>query len=208
MHELEQLRAADVVAAGHCVQVTFDFTRRSHIGLQDLEQLFIALAAFEELHDRDAQPFFENLARLGGENSSADIGAVASVGKQCDHFAVAKNRRGDRDIVDLPRRLPRIVGDQHVARRQLVRWKRREKVLHRSRHGIDMARRATERLSDHSALRIKHAARQVLAFADDRAESRTNQRVLLLIGDGEEAIPNHFQRHRIDGLSFHGSTPR
>ncbi len=147
----------------------------------------IGLAAVKQLHDRDAQPLFEYLARLGGKNPPADVGAVAGVGEQRDQFAVAKNRRGDRDVVDLSGGLPGIVGDQHVAGRELLRRKRREKMFHRRRHGVDMARRAADRLRDHAPFGVEHAAGKILAFAHDGAERGADQRVLLLVGHRQES---------------------
>src|SRR5205809_8109280 len=84
VHHFQERSPASVVARGLRIKIADHFVGLTHVDPNDLHESLVGLATVEELHDRDAQPFFENLARLGGENSSADIGAVASVGKQCD----------------------------------------------------------------------------------------------------------------------------
>ena len=182
VHHFEQRPAAGFVARGLGVKIADHFVGLAHVGADDLHENLVGLAAVEQLHDRDAQPLFEDFPRFGGKNPPADVGAMAGVGEQGDQLAVLEDRRGDGDVVDLPGGLPRIVGDQHVARRQPVRRKRREKMFHRCRHGVDMAGRAADRLRDHPPLGVEHAAGQVLAFAHDGAEGGADQRVLLLVG--------------------------
>src|SRR5882672_7536854 len=81
IHHFQQRPPAGLVARGLSVKIADHFVRLAHVG------------ALDQLHDRNAQPLFENFARFGGKDPPADIGAVAGVGEQCDELAVAKNRR-------------------------------------------------------------------------------------------------------------------
>src|SRR5947207_11100403 len=64
----------------------------------DLHENLIRLAALEQFHDRNAQPFLEDLARLGGENPPADIRAVAGIGEERDEPPVFENRSEERRV--------------------------------------------------------------------------------------------------------------
>src|SRR5207245_9368543 len=57
-HELKQLRAANVIAAGHGVQVTLDFARGTHIAPNNFPELLVALTTHEELCNRNVETFF------------------------------------------------------------------------------------------------------------------------------------------------------
>ena len=83
------------------VEIADCFFGRAHVGAHDRDQILVDLAADEELHDRDAQALFEDLARLGGEDTAADVGRVAGVGEVGDHATVDEDRREDGHIVDL-----------------------------------------------------------------------------------------------------------
>ena len=109
---------------------TVCMTWLAHIGANDLHEHAIRLAGLEQFHDRNAQSFFENLPRFGRKNAPANIGAVAGIREQRRQFALAKNRRRNRDVVDLTRGLPWIVGNQHISGREPFRRERRQEMFH------------------------------------------------------------------------------
>ena len=54
------------------------------------------------------------VARTRADAVAADIGVMDRRSEECDHLAVAENRREHRDIEEMTGRQPRIVGDQDV----------------------------------------------------------------------------------------------
>jgi hypothetical protein len=52
-------------------------------------------------------------------------------------------------------------------------------------------------LGNHLPAGIEYPAGQVLRLADDGTKGRAHQRYLLLVGNGEQAIPENFKRDRV-----------
>jgi hypothetical protein len=128
---------------------------------------------------------------------------VTRIREKRNELSVLENRGRDCNIVDLPGSLPGIVRDQNVPWREFVRRKHGEKMFHRCRHGVDVARRAADGLGNHSSFSVEHAAGKILAFAHDGAERRANQRVLLLVAYRQQPVPNHFQSDGINDFASH-----
>src|SRR5688500_5445442 len=114
-HHFKKRTATGIVACGLGVEITDDFVRLSYIDTNNLHQYPIGLAPIKQLHDRNSQPLFENLACFSGKYPPADIGAMTSIRKQRDQPILLKHRRGNRDVVDLTSGLPWIIGNQNVA---------------------------------------------------------------------------------------------
>ena len=69
-----------------------------------------------------------------------------------------------------------------------------------------MAGRAADRLRNHPSLGVEHATGQILAFAHDGAESGADQRILLLVGNRQKTVPDHFERNGVNDFIFHRPT--
>ena len=130
---------------------------QAHVGADDLHERLVGPPRLVELHDRDPQPLLVDLARLGREHVAADVGRVAGRGEEGHAVVAAEDRRADGDVVELPRRLPGVVGDQHVAGPQRVERVGAQEVAHGEGHRVDVARRAGHRLGDHVAAAVEDA---------------------------------------------------
>jgi hypothetical protein len=73
-----------------------------------------------------------------------------------------------------------------------------EKVAHRERHRVDMARRTGDRLCDHIAAAIEDSGGQVAGLAHDRGKTCALERGRLLVNHTDEPVPADFQRYRIE----------
>ena len=138
-------RAADVVARHLRPQVADRLVRHAHVRADHPHERLVRLAAPHEVHDRDPDALLVDLVRAAAVDAAADVGRVAAGGEEGDHAAAVEHRRDDRHVVDLAGRLPRVVGDQHVARLERVRRVGVHEVAHAGGHRVDVAGRAGER---------------------------------------------------------------
>ena len=113
----------------------------------------------------------------------------------------AEHRVQHGDVEQLPGRLVRVVGDQHVALDERVG---RVLVEHRRRRPgerVDVARRAGDGLGDHPAAPVEHRVGEVARLAHDRRERRPLQRLRLLVDRGDQALPQHLELDRVERVS-------
>ncbi len=159
----------------------------------------VALAGVHQLADRDPQTLFEHVARTCADAVSADVGVVDGGSEEGDDLAAAEHRIQHGDVEQLPGRLVRIVGDQHVAFDQRLG---RVLLEHRRRGAsqrVDVSRCAGDCLGDHPATLVEHCVGQVAGLADDGGEGRALQRAGLFVDRGDEALPQHLELDRIEG---------
>ncbi len=201
VHHRQQRAAADVVAGGLGVEVADCLVREADVGADDFQQLVVRLAAGEEFRHGDAQALLENLVRFAGEDLAADVGGVAEVAEVGDDLAVAEDRGEDGEVVELAGGHPGVVGDEDVAVGQGVWRVGGEEMANAGGHGVDVAGGAGQRLGHHLAAGVEDAAGQVLRFAHDGAEGGAHQGRLLLVGNGEEAVPEDLEG---DGVERRG----
>ena len=198
VHHRQQRPPADVVAGGLGVEIADRLVREADVGADDLQQLVVRLAAVEELRHRDAQPLLVDLVRLAGEDLTADVRRVAEVAEVGDDAPLAEDRRQHREVVELAGGHPGVVGDQHVAGAERLRRIGGEEMAHAGGHRVDVPGGAGQRLRHHLAAGVEDAAGEILRLAHHRAEGGPHQRRLLLVGDREEPVPEHLQRHRVE----------
>jgi hypothetical protein len=92
-----------------------------------------------------------------------------------------------------------VIGDDDIAFEQFVVAVKLKPVLNRRAHHVgDEDRHARGALADQVAIRIDDADGIVLVFVDIRAESGAGDVDVDLVGDGDEAAPDHFDGDRID----------
>src|SRR5213593_2870804 len=97
----------------------------------------------------------------------------------------------------MARREPGVVRDQDVARPERLERARGQEVLHRERHGVDVAGGARHRLGDHEAAAVEDASREIARLAHDRGEGRPLERRSLLVDDADEAVPADLEGNRV-----------
>ena len=74
-------------------------------------------------------------------------------------LAFMKRRRDDGEVEQMPRAAPRIIGHINIARLHRVDRKNFQKFADRTRHGIDVARRACDRLRKQIAFGVENTRR-------------------------------------------------
>ena len=199
VHELQQPLAADGTAGDLGVKIAEDHLRQARVLADQRDERLVGTAGVVELQDGNLQAFLVDLARLRRQHVAADVGGVAGRRKEGDAPVAAEDRRADRHVVEVAGRLPRIVGDQHVAGRQPRRRIGGQEVLHRQRHRVDVTGRAGDGLGHHEAPRIEHAGREIAGLAHDRGERGALQRGRLLVDDADQPVPADLQRDGIEG---------
>ncbi len=141
LHEPQKAARAHLVARHLGIDVAHRLVRGPNIGPDQSLQRPVGPAPAQQLEDREPQPLLEDLGRRGGQYPAADVGRMAAAGKPGHQPPVAKDRCGHGDVVDLSRRHPWVVRDEHVTVDELLGWERRDDVLHARSHRVDVARR-------------------------------------------------------------------
>jgi hypothetical protein len=181
------------------VEIAQHFLRRADVGGDHLVEGLHRPPGVVELHHRDGESFLEHGAGVRREPAPADVERVAGVGEHGDDAAPAEDGRRDRDVVQLGRRLPGVVGDEDVAGPERVDGEARDEVDHPGRHRVDVARRAGDGLGDHAAAPVEHAGGEVAGLAHDRRERRAHERGGLLVDRGDQPVPQNVERDLLHG---------
>ena len=132
-----------------------------------------------------------NLTAIRRHADTADIDHMRSTGEQRDHFAFVKGWRDNREIMQMTGALPRIVGDVDITVPHAVRREYIEEMHHRPGHGIDVPRRAGDRLGQHLAFQVKNPGGDIAGFAAGGTKRRAHQRLGLFLDHGEQPFPHH-----------------
>ena len=188
-HALQPVRAG-VVGGGERKNVADHLLGLAHVGADELEQRVIGLAAPEQVQNGDGHPLLEDLARVRPETPPADVHHVAGIGKQPHQPVAVEGRRNHRNVVQVPRGEPRVVGDEHVARLHGVHRVPGDEVPDALGHGVDVTRRAGNGLRQHPAAAVEHAGGEVARLPDAGGKGRAHQGLRLLLDHGYEAVPH------------------
>ena len=97
------------------IDVADHLDRLAHVGLDDVDQPLVHLAAIDDLGDREVDAFLVDLPRLADDAAAADVDDMQRAGEQADRAAAAEGRRDDDDVVQVAGALPRVVDDECVA---------------------------------------------------------------------------------------------
>jgi hypothetical protein len=206
-HVLGEVVAPDLVARDLGVDVAQHLFGRAHVGRDQVDQGLVRRPRVVQLGDRDEQPLLEHLARIGRQPAAADVDRVTRAAEEAHELAAVERGTDDREVVELARRLPRIVRDQHVAGRQLIRRVDRQEVLHRRRERVDVTRCAGVRLREHPAARVEERRGEVAGLAHDRREGRAHEGRRLLVHHGDEPRPEDLEGDRVQRRLSHRSPP-
>ncbi len=190
LHHLRQALAADIVAGRQRIDVALRVDRQAGVGTDHREQRLVHPAALGQLQHRDVEPLHEHVGAVGAEADAADIHQVAGAGQERHQPAVMEARRGQHEVIEVPGPHPGVVRDVDVAFRHRLGREVPQEMLHRLRHGVDVAGGAGDGLGQHPPLEVEDAGREVAAFAHDRAEGGADQGLRLLLDHGDEAVPH------------------
>jgi hypothetical protein len=120
-------------------------------------------------------------------------------GEQRDGRAAAEGRGDDGEVEQVPGAVPRIVGQVHVAILHGLHRVFLQEEPDRGGHRVNMARRAGDGLGQHPAREVEHAGREVAGLAHGGGEGGADQRLRLLLDDGDQPVPDHLVAHRRRG---------
>ena len=190
VHHLDQPAAADVVAGGERIEIADDLRRLAHVAGDDGDQRLVDDARLREAHQRHVEALFVDLPPLRPHAAPADIDDMTRTREKRHGLAVPEGRRHHREVVEMARTLPRIVGYENVARRHGGKGKRVQKMRDGAGHGIDVAGRARHRLREHGALHVEHAGREIARLTHGGAEGRADQHLRLFLDDGDQPVPH------------------
>ena len=205
VEEARELPGADLVADDLRVQVSQDLLGRADVGGDQLVERLDGPPRVVELHHRDREAFLEDGARVGRQAAPADVEGVAGVGEERDDPAAAEDRRRHRDVVQLGRGLPGVVGGEDVPRLERVDREPIEEVDHPGRHRVDVAGRSGDGLGDHPPPAVEHARGQVPRLAHDGRERRAHERGGLLVDGGDQPAPQDVEGDLLHvGALLHG----
>ena len=188
-HRSEPLRRHGV-ARDERQQIAPHLLRLAHVRREQIEERAIQLALLHDAHMRHQQPLLVHCRRIGGEAFAADVDHVAGGGKEADQPLLEKRRRDDDEVEEMPGAEPRVVGGIDIARAHAGDRKALEEMRHRHRHGVDMARRAGDRLREHPPAHVVDAGREIARLARDRAEGRLQEHLRLLFDERDQAVPD------------------
>ena len=140
---------------------------------------------------------------------AADVRPVRHAAGERHQLAVVEDRHREGHVVEMAAGDVGVVGEQDVARLEILRAEMRELGLHRVAHAADEHRQA-EPDRHRVALRVEQPDGEVERLVDDHVVGGAHQVGLHLLGRGDETVAHDFGDHRIDamaadcGLGFSG----
>ena len=154
------------------------------------QQILVHAAFPRQGHDRNGEALLVHLPPIRPHAQSADVNDMDGVGEQAHRLAPVEAGADHRDVVQMTRGEPRIIGDVVVAGLHGGERVDREEMLHRIGHRIDVSRRAGDRLRQHAAVAVEHARREVARLAHRGAERRPQHGLRLLLDHGDQPVPH------------------
>ena len=158
------------------------------------------LPSIEQLHYGDVEALLEHLARLDRAHLAADVGRVRGGGGEGHDPALAEDRLGDGDVVEVPGGDPGRIGDQHVAGPHVVEADLLDELLHRDGQRADEGGDALRVLRQRLPGRVGQHAGEVVGLVHQRRERRAPQRLRRLVDGGDGAAPEDLQRDGVEGV--------
>ena len=206
VHHLDQPTTALVVARRGRVDVALHLQRLAYIGAYQAQQVIIHAPLAGKRHDRNGQALLKDLPSVRPHPQPSYVDHMDRVSEQPDGFAAIEAWCHHRDVVEMARGEPGVVGDVVVAGLHCRERIDIEKMSHRIRHRIHVPRGAGDRLRQHAAVAVEHAGRKVARLAHGSAERSPQHGLRLLFHHGNEPAPHDLGvdlRERGVGASDH-----
>ena len=198
------------------LQVAHHLLGGTHVERDHVPQRLVRLAAGHELHDREPQPFLEDLLgaeRVAAGDDSAHVGVVRHRGRPCDEPALrgaafaGEDRRRDVDVGQvLAVGGVGIVEDEHVARVDapvVLADEPSHRVVEAAHvHG------SADALGEGEPFGVEQRGGEVERVAHDPRVRGAHQGERHVVGDGVEAALDQLELERIDVAVFgiHGDS--
>ena len=199
-HELAEAPLQEIEPRDLRPQVALGLVGRAHRRAQQLEEGAVGLALVHEFHDGDVEALLEHLARLHRAHLAADVGRMRGRGGKRDDAALAEDRLGHGDVVEVPRGDPGRIRHQHVIRPHVIEPDLLDERLHRHRQRADERGDALGILRERLPGRICQHAGKVVGLIHQRRERRAPQRLRRLVHRRDRPPPQDLQRDGVEGV--------
>ena len=173
--------------------------RQAHVGLDDRDQLLVRHAFAVDLHDRHLQAFGEDVGG-GAVERAADVGPVRHAAGERHQLAVMEDRHREGHVVEMAAGDVGVVGEQDVARLEILDAVMIELGLHGVAHAAD-EHRQSEPDRHRVALRVEQADGEVERLVDDHVVGGAHQVGLHLLGRGDETVAHDLGGHGIGAMA-------
>ncbi len=173
---------------------------RPDLGEDQPEDVVDDLAARDDLDRRDDHALLEHLLEGTdrGRRTAADIDVVGEVRHVADEQAVDVDGRDQADVVQVHAARVRVVGDDRIARPEVLGAVALDRVRHLLHHRAQV-HRLRERLRDRPQLGVEEGTGEVRAGLDVGRVGAALERQHHLVGGRDERVPNHLEGNGIDG---------
>ena len=179
------------------MEVTGHVLRLTDVREDEAPDVRVALPSDHQLRDRDPESFLEDVTSTGPDAVTADVRVMDRRPEVSNDIVVVPDRAQHRDVEELTSRLVGIVGHEHVAGLDPVTRILVEDIAGRDGEGVDVPRRAGDRLGDHAAFPVEERVGEIAGLAHDGTERRSLQRLRLLVHRVDEARPENLQLDRV-----------
>jgi hypothetical protein len=183
------------------MDVAHGLVGRAHVGTDHLDQKGLDLPPVGELGDRDQKAFLVDLPPVGAEAAPADVDHMRGAGEIADVAALAEDGRDDRDVVQVPGAEPGVVREVDVALQRVLRAETGGEVPDAFGHGVDVARRARDRLRHHPRLGVKEPGGQVARLPHRGGKGGAHERHRLFLDHRDQAVPHDLVIDLFHGLA-------
>jgi len=207
VHHLDKPPGAGIVAGTQRVDIALQFDRKPRTGAHEVEEGLVRFTLIETFDDRYIHALFVDRPPLWPHAKAADIDDVGGVRKQADDLPPMERRRHDGQVVQVASAQPWVVGDVVVARPHRRRGELLQEMPDALSHRVDMARRASDRLSHHPPMNVENPGGQIARLPHGGRKRGADHDLRLLLHHRDQAVPHDLTMDLREGVSFirHGA---
>ena len=171
----------------------------ANLGEDEGEDVLDDLSRLDDLHGRDDHALLEDLPEGTDRRrgAAADIDVVREVRDVPEQLALHDHRRDQADVVQVDAARIRVVRDDHVAWRQILRAIGADRVRNLLDHRAEVDGLG-EALGDGAELRVEEGAREVRPRLDVRRVGAAPQGEHHLVRRRDERVADHLERDWIE----------
>src|SRR6185437_9810322 len=199
---------ANIVGVVLSTQVTSQLFRQAHIAHNDAHEMFVELALADQLHRKNTNSLGKRvlgaLNALRARHHSAHIDMMRRIDNVTDELAgLVEDRLHEEKIGKVPCSECGVVGDNRVTGFKLILRHIGEHILDGEGHRSEMAGREVA-LCDHLSVPVEYRGREIIPLTDCLREGCPTHRGPHLLGDRDQAFPEHRQCNRVNRLRHGG----
>ena len=199
--EFDEALDAELDGGNLRLDVAHHLARHPRVGLDELPERAIELAAFVELHALEQHALGEHVRHVDDEawRRRSDIHVMRRVGRVTDELAIVEDRRHGGDVRRVARTVIGVVVDDDIAGLPGV-VQRLVDPSQVGRNGADMHRRRIG-FAERVEVAIEEPGAEILRLPDDRRIGHAVEHMTHLLRDRMQGTADHLQG---DGVDFDG----